>query len=81
MALTVKIRGRKYAAASLQAASEIYEAKRDASGLGYSRFRMGEVYEGETLVAKISYNGRVWPPTEWVSGMLPIYDNRNAVAK
>ena len=78
MAYRVKIKGRFHSVASLKAASELYEAKRDASGQGASRFRDGEIYDGETLVARISYNGRVWPPSEWTVGSKPIYDNRAA---
>ena len=78
MAYRLKIKSRFYIVASFKEASALYEAKRDASGQGASRFRDGEVFEGETLVARVSYNGRVWPPTEWTEDSKPIYDNRLA---
>ena len=78
MAYRLKIKGRFHSVASFKEASALYEAKRDASGQGASRFRDGEIYEGETLVARVSYNGRVWPPTEWTEDSKPIYDNRLA---
>ena len=41
-------------------ASRIYCELRDRSGLGVSRMPGGRIYDAETLVASLSYNGRVW---------------------
>jgi hypothetical protein len=30
--------------------------------------------EGGRKVARISYNGKVWPVKEWEAGDLPLYD-------
>ena len=52
------IRGRKVA--SVEAAQALYCKIRDESGEGASAFGEGRVLRGETIVARISYNGRVW---------------------
>ena len=41
-------------------ASRLYSELRDHSGLGASRMPEGRIYRGETLVATLSYNGKVW---------------------
>ena len=41
-------------------ASRIYSELRDRSGLGASRMPEGRIYRDETLVATLSYNGKVW---------------------
>jgi len=43
-------------------------------GLGGGNWGGGEVHEGKRLVARVSYNGRVWPPEGWTSGQVPLYD-------
>lgn len=60
-------------------ASAVYSAARDASGEGASTFRDGVVKDanGRTM-ARVSYNGRVWPPGPYVEGAVPLYDNRRA---
>lgn len=72
----VKIQRKVYAVESLLEASRLYETLRDKSGLGGSRFREGAVFDGETEIARISYNGRVWPAGEWFPGQTPLLDNR-----
>ena len=73
--MNVKIQGRNYEVASLQEASRKYCDLRDASGRGASWFRDGEVRDDVgVLVARISYNGRVWPPEAWQPGMKPLLE-------
>ena len=57
-------------------ASDRYARRRDRSGLGASGFPGGTVLLGETPIARISYNGRIWPLGNWQAGDEPIYDNR-----
>ena len=54
--LTLTIGRHKYAVASVDEASKLYQQLRDRSGLGASRWRAGRLSNGMT----ISYNGRVW---------------------
>jgi hypothetical protein len=60
MARTLKIK-----AATIEEASRIYCEKRDASGLGGSRFPCGE-WNG----CHISYNGKVWNADTWPNNTL-----------
>lgn len=61
---------------SLKEASEVYCAARDKSGLGATRWFEGVVVNDQgTKIARISYNGRVWPYRPWREGMTPLYDN------
>ena len=58
-------------------ASAKYDAARIASGQGMSRFPDGKVMlDANTQIARVSYNGRVWPVGEWFPGMEPLFDNR-----
>ena len=55
-------------------ASALFVAARDASGEGASGFGGGVVLDGSgRAVARISYNGKVWPVAEWFSGQRPLY--------
>lgn len=62
-------------ALDLHHASDLYCEERDASGEGASTFPPGRVFDTEgRKVAKISYNGRVWPPARWHEGQRPLID-------
>lgn len=39
-----------------------------------SSLRVGDVYDQGKLVARVSYNGRVWPPGPWRPGMKPLLE-------
>ena len=55
----------------------MYCAARDASGFGASAVPDGRIVTASgRLVARISYNGRVWPPEPWHAGQRPLFDNR-----
>lgn len=75
--LQMQIGRKHYPVASFQQASEMFCAARDKSGLGASRvpdaFIINDLGE---KVARISYNGRVWPLAEWTPDQKPVYDNR-----
>ena len=45
---------------SVEEAQALFVRLRDASGEGVSTFGEGSVYSAGKLVARISYNGRVW---------------------
>jgi hypothetical protein len=67
--------GKRFEVASLEDASQKWCAFRDATGAGASE--IGEdvmIYnQTGTPVARISYNGKVWPPVEWKPGLEPLY--------
>lgn len=56
-------------------ASKTYAAERDASGEGCSTFPEGALTLDGQPVARVSYNGRVWPPE---TGKRMLYDPRTA---
>jgi hypothetical protein len=61
--------------ASLAEASALYCAARDRGvGRGASKFRPGEIHENGVLIARISYNGKVWPAEDWHPGQVPLLD-------
>lgn len=70
----------KMTASDFADASAKYSVVRDASGEGGSTFRDGIIKQDGKIVARISYNGRVWPVGEWSPGMTPLYDNRAVTA-
>ncbi len=75
--LFIEIGRRRYQVADLRQASEMYCAARDASGFGASAVPDGRIVTASgRLVARISYNGRVWPPEPWHAGQRPLFDNR-----
>ena len=73
----VQVGKRRFPVSDFAAASDLFCQTRDAYGKGASKTPKACVVNsnGETI-ARISYNGRVWPAAEWFDGMMPIYDNR-----
>lgn len=59
---------------SYREASAIFQDRRDISGEGGSTFNDGIVLAGNSPVARISYNGRVWPGTRYVPDDRPLHD-------
>lgn len=73
MGYIVQVRGRRYPVETLRAASEKHAFLRDKSGRGASTFPDSKVLNAEgTEVARISYNGRAWPPGGWNPGVEPL---------
>ncbi|MDH2129575.1 hypothetical protein N5J77_00445 [Sphingobium yanoikuyae] len=56
-------------------ASRCYCQRRDRSGLGARDFVEAELTIGDTVIARISYNGRIWLAGDWQPGDTPLYDN------
>lgn len=52
---------------TLVEAREVFIKWRDWNQLGGGNMtrRSGSVYDGVDVIARISYNGRVWTPEEW----------------
>lgn len=69
----LQIGRKRYEVRSLERASEMYCEARDASGLGASDVPEAKVVnESGKSIARISYNGRVWPSQPWHPGQEPI---------
>ena len=60
---------------TLEDASALFCAYRDRHDLG-SELPGARVFETEDgqEVARVSPNGKVWPPGEWTPGLVPLYD-------
>jgi hypothetical protein len=70
--------GRKrFQIASFEEASRMFCLAREKMGEGASRTPSPHIVDerGE-VIAHVSYNGRVWTGASYVSGSLPLYDNR-----
>ena len=70
--------GRKrFQIASFEEASRMFCLAREKMGEGASRTPAPQIVDerGE-VIAHVSYNGRVWAGASYVSGSLPLYDNR-----
>lgn len=67
---------------SLKEASEVVRQYIDMYGLFGSNwgsiFGAGDIKCGNKVVARVAYNGTVWKPGPWKSGMKPLYDPRKA---
>lgn len=64
---------------SYAAASAVVRAYIAEYDLGGGNWTGGEIRAGERgtptqVVARVSYNGRVWPPDRWQPGTVPLYD-------
>lgn len=72
--LFVERGGKRFAVDSLEDASAKWSQFRDASGAGVSVLGSDAkiVDQNGTEVARISYNGKVWPPGEYRPGMKPL---------
>ena len=74
--MTVAItRARSVKVASLAEASRVCRAYLERSGAGSSGWSGGEVRdESWEVVARVSFNGRVWPPGAWTPSVKPLFD-------
>jgi hypothetical protein len=60
--------------ASFEQASRIYAQYRDASFEGASTFPDGIILDRRRAIARVSYNAKVWPPTRWSPGQIPLFN-------
>lgn len=60
MIYTLKILNRKYIAHSLLDAAEIWDRVRDEKNFGASRQCGADIMLDNEVVARVSYNGRLW---------------------
>lgn len=77
---SINIRGTVYTARTLAGISAAYCKARDESGEGASTFPFPDIVGTddetgkETIVARLSYNGRIWPNIEYDRRIVPLYD-------
>lgn len=64
-------RGLKVAVSSYAEASDLYARYRGTRPS--SQMKDGEIWSRGALVARVSYNARIWPPEEWFPGQEPLY--------
>lgn len=59
---------------TLPEASRACRAYIEENDLGGGNWSGGEVKDEDgTVVARVSYNGRVWPPGEWTGGQVSLW--------
>jgi hypothetical protein len=71
--LRVVVQGSSFDVDDFARASYIYSRLRDKSGEGASTFAPGKVYRGDVLIARVSYNGRVWDLAASSPDSVPLY--------
>lgn len=66
MTLQIQKGRRRFAATvgSFGAASQLYASKRNASGLGGSKWPEGQIIKNGKTIARVSYNSKIWPAVE-----------------
>lgn len=70
---------RRYQVASFEQASQMFCIARDKSGEGANKVPSPKIVdESGSVIAHVSYNGRVWAGCEWTPDATPLYDNRVA---
>ncbi|MBK3664792.1 hypothetical protein JJE66_26640 [Bradyrhizobium diazoefficiens] len=68
-----------YEVATFEHASRMFCAARDKFGEGASNTPAPFIVDHTgSVVAHVSYNGRVWPAAHWTESAKPLYDNRSA---
>lgn len=75
---TMKAFGKNFRGETFAEMSAQYEAARTVHFRAGGRPAAAKAMLGREYVARVSNNGRVWPPKAWEVGQVPLYDNRNA---
>lgn len=71
--VALRVGARRFAIASLEEASARYERYR--GNKPSSLMKEGEVVDAKgTLVARVSYNAKVWPREPWFVGQQPLFN-------
>lgn len=60
--------------ADFSEASAVCRAYIAQHNLGAGNWTGGTIHQGKGIVARVSYNGRVWPVGKWSSEMRPLFD-------
>jgi len=72
MLLVNLARGNNVEVTDLQAASNAVSEFINENALGSSNFTGGNVKDNGKIIAKVSYNGKVWPPGKWTPESKPL---------
>jgi hypothetical protein len=73
--LFIQVGDRRYPVETLKQASDMYSVARDAYGEGASKTPDAAIVTANgRAIARISYNGKVWPAEEWKPEQKPLYD-------
>jgi hypothetical protein len=76
-AMFLRVGGKAYEVASFAQASQMFCIARDKNGEGASNTPSPLIVDDSgSVIAHISYNGRVWPGDAWTADAIPLYDNR-----
>lgn len=68
-------RARQVKVSDYAEASRVVRRFLDDAGIGNSCWQGGEITDDDDqVVARVSYNGRVWPPEEYSPGQQSLYD-------
>jgi hypothetical protein len=59
---------------SFEDASRLYAQYRDASLEGASTFPDGIILDRTRIVARVSYNAKVWLPSKWSAGQTLLFN-------
>jgi hypothetical protein len=73
MILKIGKRG-SFAVTAFAEASAVYARVRDLSLEGASTFPDGTIHDGRRIIARVSYNAKIWPPTKWHQGLEPLFN-------
>jgi hypothetical protein len=78
-AMFLHVGGKAYQVASFAQASQMFCIARDKNGEGASNTPSPLIVDDAgSVIAHVSYNGRVWPGDAWTVDAMPLYDNRVA---
>lgn len=75
----LQVGSKLYQITSYEQASCMFCAARDKYGEGSTRTPTPVILDlAGSVIAHVSYNGRVWPGSDWTPDATPLYDNRTA---
>jgi hypothetical protein len=76
-AMFLRVGGNAYQVTSFAQASEMFCLAREKNGEGASNTPSPLIVDDAgSVIAHVSYNGRVWPGDAWTVDAMPLYDNR-----
>lgn len=73
-ATSVRVGNRRLPFFGIEETSRVFRETIDRLGLGASQTPHCEILDGDTVVAFVSYNGKVWPGADFVLDATPLYD-------
>jgi len=73
-ATSVRVAGHRLPFYGIAETSRVYRETIDRLALGGSQTPRCEILDGDTVVAHVSYNGRVWAGARWQPGATPLFD-------